>query len=36
MVEFSFKSDICIGMKYVFVFLSIFQNFSKKMQIAEL
>jgi Skp family chaperone for outer membrane proteins len=27
MVELSFKNDICIGMKYVFGFFSIFQIF---------
>jgi hypothetical protein len=32
MVKLSFKNDICIGMKYVFVFFSIFQIFFKKMQ----
>jgi hypothetical protein len=32
MVELSFKNDICISMKYVFVFFSIFQIFFKKMQ----
>jgi hypothetical protein len=33
MVELSLKNDICIGMKYVFVFFMIFQIFFKKMQI---
>jgi hypothetical protein len=32
MVKLSFKNDICIGIKYVFVFFRFFRFFSKKKQ----